>query len=109
MVNTAKDNDVVASLPAKQMNMDEDNKTIIFERNNLIFLFNFHPTNSVSDYRFKVPDGGQYQIILNSDKKEFGGHERIDDQMVYPTVKLFGECFLSVYLPSRVALVLKKV
>jgi 1,4-alpha-glucan branching enzyme len=109
MVNTAKDNDVVASLPAKQMNMDEDNKTIIFERNNLIFLFNFHPTNSVSDYRFKVPDSGQYQIILNSDKKEFGGHERIDDQMVYPTVKLFGECFLSVYLPSRVALVLKKV
>ncbi|MEQ8547048.1 MAG: alpha amylase C-terminal domain-containing protein [Cyclobacteriaceae bacterium] len=109
MVNRAKENNIVASSPAQQLNMDENNKTIIFERNNLIFLFNFHPTNSVPDYRFKVPDSGQYEIVLNSDKAEFGGYDRIDDEMQYPTVKLFGECFLSVYLPSRVALVMKKV
>ncbi|CAN0018020.1 unnamed protein product [Chrysoparadoxa australica] len=109
MVRVAKENQLVSSLPAKQLNMDENNNTIIFERNNLIFAFNFHPHNSVPDYRFKVPECGKYQIILNSDAPEFGGYGRIDDVMTYPSVTLFGENFLSVYLPSRVALVLKKV
>lgn len=109
MVNFANQNEVVASDPAQQINMDEENKTIIYERNNLIFAFNFHYQNSIPDYRFKVPEAGEYQIMLNSDSADFGGHERIDDKMTYPTVTLFGECFLSVYLPSRVALVLKKI
>lgn len=108
MVQMANEERIVGSLPAKQLNMDEDNKTMIFERNNLIFAFNFSPTNSVPDYRFKVPEAGKYKIVLNSDKEIFGGHERIDDEMTYPTVTLFGEHFLSVYLPNRVALVMKK-
>ncbi|MFY0608672.1 MAG: alpha amylase C-terminal domain-containing protein [Cyclobacteriaceae bacterium] len=109
MVQMANDEQLVGSLPAQQLNMDENNKAIIFERNNLIFAFNFSPNNSVPDYRFKVPEAGKYQIVLNSDKADFGGYSRIDDEMTYPTVTLFGEHFLSVYLPSRVALVLKKV
>ena len=109
MVNCLRSRQLVSALPAQQLNMDVDNKTIIFERNNLLFLFNFHPHNSIPDYRFKVPSGGQYKIILNSDSAQFGGQARIDDDMTYPSVKLFGECFLSVYLPSRVALVMEKV
>ncbi len=109
MVQMANKEEIVGSLPAQQLNMDPDNKAIIFERNNLIFAFNFSPTNSVPDYRFRVPKAGKYKIILNSDKETFGGYARLDDQMSYPTVTLFGEHFLSVYLPSRVALVLKKV
>ncbi len=109
MVKVAKDNHLVSALPAKQLNMDEANKAIIFERNNLIFLFNFHPHNSIPDYRFKIPECGHYQIVLNSDNPDFGGFGRIDDKMTYPSVTLFGENFLSVYLPSRVALILKKV
>ncbi len=109
MVKMANTENIVGSLPAQQLNMDEDNKTLIFERNNLVFAFNFSPTNSVPDYRFRVPSPGKYKIILNSDKSEFGGHERIDDAMSYPTVTIFGEHFLSVYLPNRVAVVLKKV
>ena len=110
MVNFAREEKLVQSLPAQQINMDEDNKTIIFERNNLVFAFNFSPTNSIPDYRFKVPGGCcKYKIVLNSDSAKYGGHDRIDDKMTYPTVALFGEHFLSVYLPSRVAIVLKKV
>ena len=96
------------SLPAQQLNMDGNNNTIIFERKNLIFLFNFHYQNSVPDYRFRVPQGGDYKIVLNSDRAEFGGFGRIDDKMTYPTVNLYGEHFLSVYLPARVCLVMKK-
>ena len=108
MVKMANENQLVASLPAQQLNMDDDNKTIIFERNNLIFAFNFSPTNSIPDYRFKVPEAGKYKVVLNSDSAEYGGFDRIDDEMSYPTVTLFGEHFLSIYLPSRVVLVLKK-
>jgi 1,4-alpha-glucan branching enzyme len=109
LVKMANENDIVSALPAKQLNMDENNHTMIYERNNLIFAINFHPNNSVPDYRFRVPSKGKYQIILNSDMSEYGGFNRIDDAMSYPTVTLFGEHFLSVYLPSRVGLVLKKI
>ncbi len=109
LVNMAKDNHLVSALPAQQLNMDDDNHTLIYERNNLIFAINFHPNNSVPDYRFRVPRQGKYQIILNSDQGQYGGFDRIDDQMSYPTVTFFGEHFLSLYLPSRVGLVLKFV
>ena len=109
MIHLAKKEEIPNSLPAQQLNMDTTNKTIIFERKNLIFLFNFHYENSVPDYRFKVPAGGEYKIVLNSDKPEFGGFGRVDDRMKYPTTNLFGEQFLSVYLPARVCLVMKKV
>ncbi len=109
MVAFAKGQQLVSSMPAQQVNMDETNHVIIFERNNLIFCFNFHPNHSIADYRFRVPQSGKYQIALNSDSDKYGGPNRIDDGMTYPTVTLFGEHFLSIYLPNRVALVLKKV
>ena len=107
MIKMAKEHHVVEANPAQQLNMDDENKVIIFERNNLIFIFNFHWQNSIPDYRFRVPKAGKYKIVLNSDKSEFGGFGRIDDVMSYPTVSLFGEYFLSIYLPSRVCVVLE--
>ena len=109
MIHLAKSENIVSALPAQQLNVDQDNHVLIFERNNLVFVFNFSPTNSIPDYRFKVPSAGKYNIILNSDQKKFGGFDRIDDGMSYPTVSLFGDDFLSIYLPNRVALVLKRV
>jgi len=108
MLSMGQQNKLISSLPAKQLNMDSNNQVIIFERNNLIFIFNFHPTHSIPDYRFKVEESGKYKIILNSDAKDFGGFERIDDEMSYPSVCLFGEHFLSIYIPSRVCMALKK-
>ncbi|MFZ9044783.1 MAG: alpha amylase C-terminal domain-containing protein [Cyclobacteriaceae bacterium] len=109
MVNMASEHKIVSANPAQQLNADQTNHTLIFERNNLIFCFNFSPGNSIPDYRFKVAASGKYEVVLNSDKKEFGGFDRVDDGMTYPTVTLFGEHFLSVYLPNRTALVLKRV
>lgn len=108
MIDFAKKHHLVSSLPAKQMNMDNDNHVIIFERNNLIFIFNFHPQNSIPDYRFQVEHPGQYRVVLNGDKADFGGFARVDDEMSYPAVTLFGEHFLSIYVPSRSCMVLEK-
>ena len=108
MVHLVTGHGVLDSPPAQQLNMDQDNLTLIFERKNLIFLFNFHWANSVPDYRFKVPSEGTYKIILNSDDSEFGGFNRVDNSIKYPTTKLLGEDFVSVYLPNRTCLVLGK-
>ncbi len=106
MIQMAKEHGLVGALPAQQLNMDAENNVIIFERNNLIFVFNFHTQNSIPDYRFRVPSPGKYKIVLNSDREEFGGFARIDDEMSYPTVTLFGEHFLSLYVPCRTCIVL---
>ncbi|MCD4790417.1 MAG: 1,4-alpha-glucan-branching enzyme, partial [Bacteroidales bacterium] len=42
MIRVIKENRIMFSMFAQQLNMDDWNKTIIFERNNLIFIFNFH-------------------------------------------------------------------
>jgi len=82
---------------------------IIFERKNLIFIFNFSPFNSIFDYRFPVPHRGAYKIILNSDARSFGGHGRIDTNMQYITTLQGDQIVLSLYLTNRTALVLEKI
>jgi 1,4-alpha-glucan branching enzyme len=88
--------------------MDTTNNVIIFERAGLLFIFNFSPTNSIPDYEFWVPEAGSYQILLNSDRSEFGGFNRVADDIVYPSVARGKDNFLRLYLTNRTALVLKK-
>lgn len=106
MLKMLKDNNVLSSYPGRQINMDAQNKTIIFERANLIFAFNFHTHHAIPDYKFPSIGKGAYRIILNSDAAAFGGHGRVDDSLEYRTVE---EDKLSVYLPNRTALVFKKL
>ena len=81
---------------------------IIFEKNNLVFLFNFHPVNSIPNYKFRIPQKGKYQIVLNSDHEKFGGHGRIDESIVFESFEEAGNSHLQVYLPNRTAFVLMK-
>lgn len=105
MIETIKENKVLSAENARQIHMDSNNKVIVFEKNNLIFIFNFSANNSVFGYKFWAPEKGTYRIILNSDRKEFGGFERVDDSIDYATDN---DQQLSVYLTNRTALVMKK-
>jgi 1,4-alpha-glucan branching enzyme len=109
MIRFVKEFSILQSLPAKQINMDEANKTIIFERNNLLFLFNWHPDNSIPDYRFSDLGQGNYKVILNTDDPKYGGFGRVDTSLTYKSQLFEGYPKLSVYLPNRMALVMKKV
>lgn len=53
-------------------------KVVVFERASVLFVFNFHPTQSFSDYRVGVEEPGEYQVVLTSDEKRFGGFDRVD-------------------------------
>ena len=106
MINLLKNEQILPSLPARQLNMDETNKAIIYERNNLVFAFNFHNAHSIADYRFNALGPGKYRIILSTDDLQLGGFGRIDTSIIYKTLDYD---FLSIYLPSRTAVVIKKL
>ena len=89
---------------------DQSDLVIAFERKGLLFVFNFHPQNSYTDYGLAV-DGGKYSCLLCSDQAEFGGYDRFDTGMVYRSViePSFGlKHNLKLYLPSRTAMVLER-
>ncbi|MDP1621693.1 MAG: alpha-amylase family glycosyl hydrolase [Bacteroidales bacterium] len=94
-----------------QLNMDSENQTIIFQRQGLIFIFNFHVSKSIPDYEFAVPVPGDYRIILNTDRPEFGGHDRVNDKLVYTTLyhPETETHRLIIYNTNRTALVFEQV
>ncbi|KAL4966872.1 1,4-alpha-glucan branching enzyme GLC3 [Aspergillus stella-maris] len=87
----------------------EGDKVLVFERAGLLWIFNFHPTNSFTDYRVGVDRGGTYRIVLDTDDAAFGGLERNDRSTRFFTSDMpwNGRAnFLQVYIPTRTALVL---
>ncbi len=110
MVHLLREKKVLSALPATQLNMDTSNQAVMFERNNLIFAFNFHHSNAIPGYSFVVPGPGTYRVLLNSDALEFGGHGRNDDSILHHTTEdSHGNARLSIYLTNRTALVLEKI
>lgn len=91
---------------------DNDGDQILaYRRDNLLFVFNFHPSKSFTDYGFLVPEG-KYEIVLNSDSGEFGGFDRVDNSVAHftlpdPLYKSEKKGWLRLYLPSRSAMVLR--
>ncbi|MBO6077329.1 MAG: alpha amylase C-terminal domain-containing protein [Bacteroidaceae bacterium] len=92
---------------------NDGDQVLAFGRGDLVFVFNFNPTRSFSDYGFLVPKGS-YKTVLDSDSIEFGGYGRIDDNLEHftlfdPLYKKQRKEWLKLYLPARSAIVLKKV
>jgi 1,4-alpha-glucan branching enzyme len=86
----------------------EGDKVIVFERAGLLWIFNFHPSNSFTDYRVGVEQEGTYRIVLSSDSKAFGGHGNVaEDTRFFTTPFQWNERknFLQVYIPTRTAIV----
>ena len=110
MLQLIKDNGVLHAGYGNQLNMDEENKTMIFEKSGLIFVFNFHVYNSIPDYEFMVPDPGTYRIVLNSDNPRFGGWGRVNENIEHFsfTNPANGIHFIRIYNVNRTVLVLKK-
>ena len=94
---------------------DEEKKILIFQRKNLIFALNFNPTASFDNYGFSAPSG-RYVLTLDSDSAEFGGFSRLKSGEVHfalpeksPNGNQSYNHTLYLYLPSRCAVVLKKM
>ncbi len=96
--------------PALHVKTDQGDLVIAFERAGLLFVFNFHPSSSYTDYGLAV-QAGKYTSLLCSDQEEFGGFGRYDTRVVHRSQieHSFGyKQNLKLYLPSRTAIILER-
>ena len=114
MLKLVRKYDILGSGYAYNHLMDTANQTLAFSHGTTVFVFNWHPRNSIPDYAIPVPEPGRYRIVLTSDAPEFGGYGRID-----PAVKAFSfsqtdgdgstRPYIRIYNLCRSALVLTKI
>ncbi len=105
MIQLISDSTILSHKPSVMI-QNESDQVLIFERGSFIFIFNFNPTISFTDYGVEAKSG-KYQILLNSDNIMFGGFNRNDDKVLPITRFENGNDLLKLYLPSRSAMVLK--
>ena len=97
--------------PAPMLLYENTNdKIIAFRRAGLLFVFNFHPTRSFTDYRFDAPPG-TYKMIFDSDAPEYCGYGRLNPDQQHFTLsdksKKSRRQFICLYLPTRTGIVLQ--
>ncbi|GIL59739.1 hypothetical protein Vafri_14468 [Volvox africanus] len=89
---------------------DSADKLIVCERGDLVFVFNFHPTNSYTDYRVGCNASGPYKVVLSSDEEVFGGYRNATKEanvtfVATPTTHDSRPFSFMVYAPSRTVVV----
>ena len=98
--------------PIQEIWHNDGDQILAFSRGELVFVFNFSPTHSYSDYGFLVPEGS-YNVVLNTDAREFGGFGFADDTVEHftnadPLYEKDHKGWLKLYIPARSAVVLRK-
>ena len=101
------------TLPIQEIWHNDGDQILAYKRKNLVFVFNFNPSKSFTDYGFLV-EPGSYETVLNTDAKELGGNGLTDDSITHFTnfdalYKGENKEWLKLYIPARSAIVLRKV
>ena len=108
MVSIAKNHRVMGAKD-RQLRLCNEDKTVVYKKGGCLFAFNFHPQTSYEGYFIPTPETGEYQVICSTDDYCYGGFGRIYHQTYKAQKQRDGQVGFYVYLPSRTALVLKKV
>lgn len=58
MIKMAKENELLSAGYGSKIANDEENKTLVFEKGGLMFVFNFHPHRSIFGYEFYIVEPG---------------------------------------------------
>jgi 1,4-alpha-glucan branching enzyme len=99
--------------PVQEIWHNDEDQVLAFQRKDLIFVFNFNPKKSFTDYGFLVTPG-KYMAVLNTDSPLYGGNGLTDDTVEHYTIAdpLYArekKEWLKIYIPARTAVVLKKM
>ena len=97
--------------PVEEVWHNDGDQVLAFKRGKLLFVFNFSPTQSFVDYGLLV-EAGEYEVVLNTDAKDFGGNGLADDNVKHftnydPLYEKVGKGWLKLYIPARSAIVLR--
>ncbi|MCI7314821.1 MAG: alpha amylase C-terminal domain-containing protein [Bacteroidales bacterium] len=112
MLSVVKSLPDIRKFPVQEIWHNDGDQVLAYARGPLVFVFNFSPTRSYEGYGFMVPEGC-YEVVLNTDAKEYGGNGFADDSMSHftnfdPLLKRDGKGWLKLYLPARSAVVLRR-
>lgn len=112
MLQTLKLEKNFQKTPVQEVWHNDGDQILAYMRGDLIFVFNFSPTRSFTDYGFLVPTGS-YDVVLNTDANKFGGNGLSDDSITHltnydPAYVSEHKEWLKLYIPARSAVVLKK-
>ena len=99
------------ALPIRKLWDKDDDQVLAYMRGDLVFVFNFNPTKSFTDYGFLAPVG-EYEGLLDSDAPRYGGFGNIDESVHHFTQDdpLYRDShlgWLKLYIPARSALILR--
>ena len=109
MVELVKSGRVYSS-KAKDLYVDIQRKILVYKRGDIVFAFNFNPTESFDGYYLRNLDSGRYRPVLSTDEYRFGGEGRLSMINEYSTYALDdGSNGFPIYLPARTAICLKIV
>ena len=112
MLKTIKTVKNFQKTPVVEVWHNDGDQILAFSRGDLLFVFNFSPNRSYTDYGFIVPQGS-YDVVLNTDSKLYGGNDLADDSVRHftnydPIYEKDGKGWLKLYIPARSAVVLRK-
>ena len=97
----------------QQLCAHDGDKVLAFARGPFLFVFNFHPNTSFTDYGIRVPAKGRYRLVLDTDEATFGGQARLAARQVYVSEEVVDGTdaaeWIRLYLPARTALVLRRL
>ncbi|MFO7657624.1 MAG: alpha amylase C-terminal domain-containing protein [Bacteroidales bacterium] len=111
MIELVKNKNLLKQNNCRLILDNRGDQILAFERQTLIFVFNFNPDRSFTDYGISA-GAGKFKILLNTDSPQFGGFGRIDETVTHfaiKTGKLSSPEYLKLYLPNRTAIVLQKL
>lgn len=112
MLKFARKYRVLSKRGAVNLWIDQERKLLAFCKGDLIYLFNFHPTCSPTDFFLPThPLGeGEYRVVFTSDAPAFGGQGNVSEDYTYTARNVPGHGVgFEVYIPSRTAVVFKRV
>ena len=114
MLALFRDANALAESFADRIFLHNDDKVMVFGRGALLLAFNFHPTQSYTDYGIETAPG-EFELVMDTDEARFGGHARLEPGQHVTTVPPLQvsarspQPSLKLYLPARTALVLRRV
>ena len=106
MIHTAKAHRIFDQFFPDLRWMHVDDHVIAFERGGLLFVFNFSPAQSYTDYPIPVSQGKDYQVLFSTDDERYGGYGRVAHDTISSFVPGMEGSHVRLYLPARTATVL---
>lgn len=112
MLSFAQQYKILKDTYPQELWLEDERKLIAYRKADLIFLFNFHPSESQAAFSFPTHEDAAYQVIFSTDENFYGGYSRISHEVIYES-KLLPDLDdmkgITIYSPNRTAMILKKI